>query len=100
MKSLVTIPPGIVLSLFSLDTEEAYRNGVFVYDVRLKRTDTGWLAILKAQREGDFLVAFVGGAGFHQALFNVGTAVDDSGLAWHVDKWPPKSGYVQLDLLA
>lgn len=85
-------------SLFAIDEEEAYRNGLTIYEVRIKKTGNGWLAILKAVRQGKLLVAFVGASGLHGVLFNVGTSAEDGELRWLPDKYPPRRQLAQLGL--
>lgn len=97
MNSHSIVPPGVVLSLFALDEEEAYRNGVVLYEIRMKRGPKHWLAILKGVQRGKYVVAFVGGEGLHRALFNVGLASENDEIHWQTDKFPPPRIPVKLN---
>lgn len=98
MNSSNTVPPGTLLSLFALDEEEAYRNGVVIYQVRLTRTDAGWLAMLKGIKRRGYYVAFIGAEGWHRTLFKLGTACENGHIRWLPDKYPPLSLPKQLAL--
>lgn len=98
MNSSSTVPPGTILSLFSLDESEAYRNGIVIYQVRLTRTDTGWLTMLKGVKQEGFYVAFIGAEDFHMGLVELGQACENGDIRWLQDKYPPVSLPKQLAL--
>lgn len=89
---------GEVCSLFDMQQEVAYSGHVALYEVRIKTTPDGWLAILKATNRREWLVAFVGGRDFHAVLSNLAKNISDQALHWRVDDYPPTWRAKQLGI--
>lgn len=86
------------LALFNLFEETAYRNGVYTYEIRLKTHGGRWLAVVKAHRKGELLVAFVGGDDLYGLLLNLGEQSRTGNLSWGPDKHPPPWALIQFKL--
>lgn len=80
---------GAVCSLFDMQQEVAYSAHVALYEVRIKTTPDGWLAILKATNRREWLVAFIGGRDFHTCLSNLAKSIEDKDIHWRGDDYPP-----------
>lgn len=73
----------------SLDEDLAWRKGMVINEVLLKRIDSGWRAVLKATHNSLPFVSFVYARKFDQLVLSVGHASTNPRHRWVPDKPPP-----------
>lgn len=78
-------------SFLDLCQEVGWDDGLHVYEVRFQYQANGWRALVKAERDGDFVIAWAAGPNLRESMEHLGRLVDAKNLHWLPDRYPPRN---------
>jgi len=79
-------------SFLDLCQEIGWDSGLHVYEVRFQCTGKGWRALVKAARDGEYVIAWAAGPNLRESMEHLGRLVDAKSLHWLPDRFPPRNG--------
>lgn len=75
----------VAASMLDLEKQLAYLDGVDLQQLRVTRKDGHWLLMIKGNRNGTKLIAFIAGQRWPDVLETLATSADSRYLNWRED---------------
>lgn len=79
----------VAYGLLQVPANALSQDAVVITEVRITPKDDGWLVMLKGERRGKKLIAWVHGPTWKEALRGTTTSLDSGHISWQTERPPP-----------